>query len=342
MHETAVRSRLVIDPSAAMRRDFVPKRAASMQESGARAGPPYEHRVTRIVSALALALACAAHARAAEAKPACATKGAREHAELGVVRHRDPACLRSVWLGADLGGVVLPARLGLFDRTVWTLRTGPAWAIRLAPWMSLGGRHGLSVYDAETVRLRVHDHQVEAAAHPLSASRPGVHDRLAIGLETHAVLRSTVDGVQFKLGGVRDAVVYAGYGIDHTLTKRWSLGWHAHFRHAWVFRDTQRQLRAGARVAFFPTPAHRLAATAIGFFVDRSPTQAGGSVPRRGVYGQLGVEYSWMSKVGVGPALSVRYTTGFLTGEAPIYEARSESMSTSYADATVGLRFVWK
>jgi len=336
-----------IDPSAGSRRDFVPKRAASRREGGTGAATPYEQQVpraARILPALAVALACAGHARAADAapKPTCATKHAREHAELGVVRHRDPACLRGLWLGADLGGVVLPARLGLFDRTVWTLRTGPAWAIRLAPWLSAGGRHGLSVYDAGNVRLRVHDHQVEVAAHPLASARPGVHDRLSIGLETHAVLRSTVDGVQFKLGGVRDAVLYAGYGIDHRLTTRWSLGWHAHFRHAWVFRDTQRQIRAGARVAFFPTPAHRIAATAVGFFVDRSPTQAGGSVPRRGVYGQFGLEYSWMSRVGIGPALNVRYTTGFLTGEAPIYEARSESMSTSYADATLGLRFVWK
>jgi hypothetical protein len=298
----------------------------------------------RIFSALAIALACAGYSRAADAapKPACATKDAREHAELGVVRHRDPACLRSLWLGVDLGGVVLPARLGLFDRTVWTLRSGPAWAIRLAPWLSAGGRHGLSVYDAQSVRLRVHDHQVEVAAHPLAATNHRVHDRLAIGVETHAVLRSTVDGVQFKLGGVRDAVAYAGYGIDHVLTDRWHLGWHAHFRHAWVFKDTQRQLRAGARVAFFPTPAHRLAATATGFFVDRSPTQAGTSVPRRGVYGQLGLEYAWTSKVGIGPSLQVRYTTGFLTGEAPVYEVRSESMQTSYADATVGIRFVWK
>lgn len=305
--------------------------------------------MSRLVPAVVFALAFAGPATQSLAAPTsvCAKDGAktierRQHPELGVVRHSDPTCRRDVWLGVDLGGVVIPERVGLFDRTVWTMRTGPAWAIRLSPWLSAGGRHGLSLYDAGNVRLRVHDHQVELAAHPLQDARPGLHDRLAVGVETHAVLRSTVDGVQFRLGGVRDAVLYAGYGIDHSLTKRWSLGWHAHYRHAWVFRDTQRQIRAGARVAFFPTPAHRIAASAVGFFVDRNPDQAGVDVPRRGVYGQLGLEYSWMSRVGIGPALAVRYTTGFLGGEAPIYEVRAETMSQSYADATIGIRYVWR
>lgn len=290
--------------------------------------------------AIALASSTAAAVEPPGARDRCAA--VREHPELGIVRATDPACRRTVWLGADLGGVILPARLGLFDRTVWTLRSGPAWSVRLAPWLSAGGRHGLAMYDAGNVRLRVHDHQVELAAHPLAATRTRVHDRLAIGLETHAVLKSTIDGVEFKLGGVRDAVLYGGYGIDHRVAERWRVGWHAHFRHAWVFRDTQRQLRAGIRVAFSPRPAHALRATALGFLVDRSPTQAGRPMPRRGVYGQFGLEYAWMSRHGVGPVLAARYTTGFLTGEAPVYEFRSESLTASYADATIGLRVVWR
>lgn len=266
----------------------------------------------------------------------------REHPDLGAVRYGDPGCRRQVWLGVDLGGVVLPARLGLFDQTVWTLRSGPAWAIRLSPWLSAGGRHGLSVFDAANVRLRVHDHQVELAAHPAEQRRRGVHDRLTLGLETHAVLKSTVDGVEFRLGGVRDTVLYAGYGMEHRIATRLQLGWHLHFRNAWVFRDTQRQLRAGLRLAFSPRPAHRLVASAVGFGVDRSPTQAGRVMPRRGVYGQFAVEYAWMSRAGIGPVLQARYTTGFLTGEAPIYEFRAESLSAHYADATLGVRVVWR
>ncbi len=299
-------------------------------------------------AALGAVLALPAEAAAAatepptRAQPCTGARGGIEHPDLGTVRSRDPACRRTVWLGVDVGGVVIPGRLGLFDRTVWTIRTGPAWSVRLARRFSVGGRHGMSWYDSANVRLRVHDHQVELAAHLVAPAKPRMHDRLVVGVETHAVLQSKVDGIEFRLGGVRDIVAYVGYGIDHDVAARWRIGWHAHYRHAWVFRDTQRQLRAGIRVAFSPEPAHRLVASALGFVVDRHPEQAGRPMPRRGVYGQFGLEYGWMSRHGVGPYLAGRYATGFLTGEAPVYELRSESLSANYFDATAGVRVVWK
>jgi hypothetical protein len=266
----------------------------------------------------------------------------REHPDLGIVRHHDPQCPRTLHLGMDLGGVVLPAGLGPLDHQVWTLRGGPAWAIRVAPWLSFGGRHGITLYDAATIRVRVHDHQVETAAHPLVQAGVGrVHDRLVLGVETHSLFEAKVGEASFRLGGVRDVVGYVGYGIEHTLAPRWSLGWQAHFRHAWVFRDTQRQVRAAVRVAFLPRPAHRLALELTGFFVDRKPDQGGVDVPRRGVYGSVAGEYAWMSRAGVGPMLRARYTTGFLAGEAPIYEIRNESLQTHFADLTLGLRARW-
>ncbi|MBK8239303.1 MAG: hypothetical protein IPK74_27590 [Deltaproteobacteria bacterium] len=295
---------------------------------------------------LALATTSATPARAAEPAvvraPTCDPSDARAPIDLGQVRYLDPACRRSGWLGLDVGGVVLPARLGLFDRTVWTLRMGPAWAIRLAPWLSLGGRHGLSWYDAGNVRLRVHDHQLEAAAHPLVASgHARMHDRLAIGVETHTVLLARVDGLDFKLGGVRDVVAYAGYGISHRLSRRWSLAWHLQLRHAWVFVDTQRQLRAGVRASFEPRPRHRLALEALAYGIHRNPRQAGTQMPRTSLHAQIAGEYAWLSRHGVGPTLRLRYATGFLAGEAPIYEVREESLSTSYVDLTIGLRARW-
>lgn len=274
--------------------------------------------------------------------PTCAERSARGSIDLGNARYLDPECPRMAWLGLDLGGVVLPARLGLFDRTVWTLRVGPAWAIRLTPWLSLGGRHGLSWYDAGSVRLRVHDHQLEASAHPLVASgHARLHDRLAIGVETHAVLLSRVDGIDFKLGGVRDVVAYAGYGISHRVARRWSIAWHLQLRHAWVFVDTQRQLRAGLRVAFEPRAGHRLALEGLAYGIHRNPRQAGTLLPRTSLHAQIAGEYTWLSRRGVGPAVRLRYATGFLAGEAPIYEVRAESLSASYVDLTIGLRARW-
>jgi hypothetical protein len=263
----------------------------------------------------------------------------REQPDLGVVRFHDPRAPRSIHLGFDFGGVVLPAGFGPIDRTVWMLRGGPGWSIRVAKWLSLGGRHGIALYDAGKARLRAHDHQLEAALHPVvQAGIRSMHDRLAIGVETHALLESRVGGTPFELGGVRDTIVYLGYGMEYRLAGRWTLGWLAHYRHAWVYRDTQRQVRGAMRVAFLPGKGHRVALELTGLFVDRNPDQAGVKLPRRGVYGQVAGEYAWMSKVGVGPFLRARVASGFLGGEAPIFEIRHETLRTPWADVTAGVR----
>ncbi len=266
-----------------------------------------------------------------------------EHPDLSIIRYDDPRCRRTAWLGVDVGGVVVPARLGLFDRTLWTVHVTPSWSVRIAKWLSIGGRHQLAWYDAENIRLRVHGHQLELAAHPVEAvGFARVHDRVVAGVETHAIMKAKVGEATFKLGGVRDTVFYLGYGMDHALAKRWTLGWAAQFRHAWVYVDTQRQVRASVRAAFHPRPAHRLAAEAVGFVVHRNADQAGTPLPRTGVYGQFAADYGWMSRVGVGPMIRVRASTGFLSGEAPVWEIREEALDAPFGELIVGIRGVWR
>lgn len=329
---------------------------------------PRAHETTRVrgaraVGSLAFALAALASAQveAAPAPPAepparavappvatrpdpfACDRTRPEHPDLSTIRYDDPHCRRTAWLGVDVGGVALPARLGLFDRTLWTVHVTPAWSVRLAKFLSIGGRHQMAWYDAQNIRLRVHGNQLELAAHPVEAAGwSRVHDRLVAGVETHAIVKAKVGEATFKLGGVRDTVAYFGYGMDHALAKRWTLGWGAQFRHAWVYVDTQRQVRASVRAAFFPRPAHRLAAEAVGFVVHRNPDQAGTPLPRVGVYGQFAGEYAWMSRIGLGPMLRVRASTGFLSGEAPVWEIREESLDAPFAEAIVGLRAVWR
>ena len=266
-----------------------------------------------------------------------------EHPDLSTIRYDDPRCRKTAWLGVDVGGVVVPARLGLFDRTLWTVHVTPSWSVRIAKWLSLGGRHQMAWYDAENIRLRVHGQQLELAAHPVEATgHARLHDRLLVGVETHAIMKAKVGGVSFKLGGVRDTVAFFGYGMDHAIAKRWTLGWAAQFRHAWVYVDTQRQVRASVRAAFHPRPAHRLAAEAVGFVVHRNADQAGTPLPRVGAYAQFAADYGWMSRFGVGPMVRVRASTGFLSGEAPVWEIREEALDAPYGELIVGLRGVWK
>lgn len=236
----------------------------------------------------------------------------------------------------------MPRRLGLFNRTVWTVHVTAPWAIRVTPWLSFAGRHSLVWYDAQNVRLRLHNHQVESAFHPLVASgHRRLHDRLAIGIETHTVVQSRVGDVDFKLGGIRDVVLYAGYGVDHQLGRRWSLGWHGQLRQVWVFVNTQRQARFGLRTTFMPAVAHRIALDAQVYVVTRDPHQAGNKLSRLNTYVQAAVDYGWMSRRNVGPWLRLRYTSGFMSGEVPVYEIREESLRAHYAEFVVGVHGTW-
>jgi hypothetical protein len=262
------------------------------------------------------------------------------HPDLGTVRYRDPTLRRTLWAGFDLSGAYVPKKLGLLDRTVWMVQVVPAWALALTPWLAVGGRHGLTWYDAQNIRLRVHTHQLELSGAPLRW-HPRLRDRLAAGFEVHDVKQATVDGIDFRLGGFRDVVGLVGYGIEHRLAPRWRLGWQVQLRHAWVLLDTQRQVRGSARATFLPRPPHALGLEVVGFYVNRNPDQAGTTLPPNTVHGQIALDYAWMSRAGVGLVVRGRLLSSFMSGEAPVYEIREESLEAAYGELVVGLRVVW-
>lgn len=311
----------------------------------------------RAARALSLALGCVAAlpsiALAAESAPAAigepatangaAAPAATELPDLGTIRYRDPTTRRALWLGVDAGGVYLPASLGVFSRTVWTAHTAGAWALAITPWLAAGGRHALVWYDATNVRLRMHHHELELSGRPTAVlNTPRMFDRLALGVEFHTLRKSIIDGEDFFIGGIKDVVVRLGYGIEHVLHPRWRLGWNVQGRYASVFRDSQRHLRAGARVTFLPRPQHGLGLEAVAFMVHRDADQFGTPFPRLTGHGQFALQYDWLGRRGVGLMVRARYTTGFLSGEAPVYELREESLTASYAELVLGVRAVWR
>jgi hypothetical protein len=254
--------------------------------------------------------------------------------ELGPIRYRDPERRRTLWLGVDASGTYLPASLGLSDRATWTLRPAGAWAFALTPWLALGGRHELAWYDSGDQRIRVQGNQVELSSRPLAATRSNdaLDDRLAVGVTTHAL--------RWSDQGLQDTIVSLGYGLDHLLGSRWRLGWHAQGRYAWVGHDTQRQVRLSTRLAFNPRPAHRLTLEAVGYYVNRDAL-VDPPRPRHSGYGQFGIGYAWVGRAGLGPWTNVRATTGFLSGEAPLYELREEALEAAYGEVLVGMLARW-
>jgi hypothetical protein len=263
------------------------------------------------------------------------------HPDLGTIRYHDPAGRRELWLGLDTGGIAIPRRVSPLDRRLWLVHLTPAWALAVWPRFTIGGRHSVTVYDAENIRLWTHGHMLEASARVMK-QRPRLIDRASMGIEVHRVERSIVEGVDFKLGGIRDTVMHFGYGLEHGLAPWLWLGWRAHFRHAWVFVDTQRQLRGSVRAAFLPAPRHRVSLELVGFYVHRNADQAGTPLPRHSVHGQILGEYAWMSRKNVGVTVGARYSTSFFSGESPIFEIREESLNADYGEVNVGLRVAWE
>jgi hypothetical protein len=261
--------------------------------------------------------------------------------DLGTIRYHDPPGHKRAWFGVDGGGVAVPAAVSGIGRRVWSAYAAPTWALALLPRLALAGRHKLAWYDAGSVRLRIHVHELELSGRTLE-HRPRLRDRPSFGVETHEVKLGSLDGAEFRLGGLRDVVLHLGYGLEHDLTPRLQLGWRVHARHAWVFRDTQRQGRVSLRLAMLPRERQRLALELVGYYVNRDPAQAGRSIPRHSLHGQVQGEYTWLGARGVGLFVGARYCTGFLSGEAPIYEIRSESLRAHYGEAFAGLRMVWE
>lgn len=297
-------------------------------------------------SLLALTLASRATVAAAgategvEAAPA-SVAGSQPLPDLGAIRYHDPPRRKQSWLGIDGGGVAVPGATSGLGRRVWSARMTPSWALALLPRLAIGGRHELAWYDAGNIRLRVHAHALELSGRTLR-ERPRLRDRPSIGVEVHDLAQSVVDGVDFRLGGVRDVVLQLGYGMEHQLARGVHLGWRTHLRHAWVLRDTQRQVRASTRLALLPWERHRFALELSGFYVNRDRDQAGVPIPRHSFHGQVLGEYSWLGARGVGLAVGARYCTSFMAGEAPIYELRHESLRASYGEVFAGLRIAWE
>ena len=264
--------------------------------------------------------------------------------DLERVRYRDPKGKREIWMGFEVGGVALPQSLGLFSRRVWTVHGTPSWSVALLPWLALGGRHAVVLYDAVNIRLRAHDHQLELSARTLALrSKPrNFVDRVSLGVSTHAIKKTTVDGLQVKPGGLNDTILHVGYGLSHDLGRRWRLDWQVQGRWAWVFRDTQRHVRGAVRGSVYLARQHRLAGQLVGFYVNRDENQAGNPLPRNAVYGQIAGEYSWMSRVGVGPLVRARLLSSFRSGEAPAYEIREEALNATYGELIVGVRGIWR
>lgn len=262
--------------------------------------------------------------------------------ELGPIRYRDPESRRTLWLGFDVSSTYLPTSFGLSSSAVWTTRPAGAWAFALTPWLALGGRHEIAWYDTQDRRIRVHGHQVELSSRPLAASRSthALDDRLALGVTTHAIQWSDEGGTTSNPAGQQDTILHLGYGLDHLLGTRWRLGWRAQGRYAWVGSDTQRHARVSTRLAFHPRPPHRLSLDAVGYYVNRD-SGVDPPRPRNSFYGQLGLGYSWVGSSGVGPWTRVRATSGFMSGEAPVYEQRTESLSAGYGEVLVGMLARW-
>ncbi|MCA9653398.1 MAG: hypothetical protein H6712_05750 [Myxococcales bacterium] len=282
-----------------------------------------------------------------EAGPTAADEGAAASEprgerlpDLGTIRYHDPLTRGRSWLGVDVHGVGLPASNDL-GRPVWMAAVTPAWAHALSSRLTLGGRHEMSWYDASNIRLRIHSHELQLSGR-LMRDRPRLRDRPAVGMEVHDVSKSVVDGVEFRLGGIRDFVLQLGYGLEHDLGRWIQLGWRVDARAAWVFTSTQRQLRASLRAALLPRPNHRLSLELVGFYVNRDAEQAGQPTAIHSVHGQVVAEYVWMGPGRVGLVAGARYATSFRSGEAPLFELREESLQRSYAEMLAGLRVVWE
>jgi len=266
--------------------------------------------------------------------------------DVGEIRYRDPRAMRQIWAGLAVSGVVLPQRLGLFDRRVWTARVHPTWAIALAKGVAIGGRHGLTWYDAtsaaSSVRSRVHEHEVEFSVSPLRwLGRDRAEDRLVVGYGVHSIETVRVGGQDFKFGGLRDSALSLGYAREHKVGYRWALAWRIDGRYVWVYLDTQRQLRASARITVTLRTRSRVWLEGIVYGVHRDEDQAGNPLPRLSAHGQFRLGYGWMSAYGVGAIVIARLNTGFLSGEAPVYEIREEALNTVYGELLVGLQAVF-
>lgn len=256
-------------------------------------------------------------------------------------------CERPIAMRVSGTGIYLPAALIRGDDSLWTFRPAGDWAINLHRRVAIDGSSSVVVYETANTRLRVHDHRVALAGAPARHRlRAGHEDRLEFSAATHTLilLRIQNDGTwqDFDIGGVRDLVLRLGYGIDHTIAPRFSLGWQVRPGFAWVFLDTQRLLHVATRATLRPRPNHELALTLGGHLVHRDESQFGaGDLDRVSLHGEAGLAWSWLSRRGVGLTVAGRGLSSLFSGEAPLYEVRSETLRTPYAELTAGVLAAW-
>ena len=268
---------------------------------------------------------------------------------LQTVRYRDPTEKGSVQLGYDIGGIYVPASWGLLERSedpdigeqdVSTVRHGPAWAMALGSRIAVAGRHQMIRFSADDRELRVTHHELQLSGRPFFDPQrdPTIHERAAVGLEYHDVNEFVVGGQDFSVGGVTDRVFHLGYGLEHSLWRHYFLAYRLQWRWAKLGPSKQQHLRAATRVGWELAEGHEIFAEGVLFFVMREEEQRGKALPTETFHAQMAGQYHWMSDYHLGLFVEGRAFTGFLSGQAPVYELETSALSQRYAEVTFGVR----
>ena len=66
--------------------------------------------------------------------------------------------------------------------------------------------------------------QVELRSSSGNAVTAVTRAMLAVGVSTHSIEKTTIDGLDVEPGGLDDTIFHVGYGLSHDLGKRWRLG----------------------------------------------------------------------------------------------------------------------
>ena len=299
---------------------------------------------------LVAALVAFAPAPSAHPEPEVPAAASDPLPALGLERFAWPTQPRQLWLGLGVGGIYLPSSLSGFSRNAWTISTPMTWSLAPTRRVAFGGRHSMVWYDASDTRTRLSDHSGEFVV-DVSRLDPRRQHRVSATADLLELdkFRVNESGVELGIGGVRSTVLGLGYSARFVLGSAWVLGWQAHLRYAWVFSNTQRQARVALRGEYYPRPNQNISATLVGHFVHRDEEQYAKNLTRTTVHGQLRVGYGWMSRAltegprpfHLGWYVNLRAATSFLSGEAPVYEVRNDTLTTPYGDAHVGMHARW-
>ena len=261
--------------------------------------------------------------------------------DLGLIRYRDPRGPRTIWLGLEVAGMIVPAAWIDRRRAAWSASPIGSWAIGLGDRFAVGGRHEVQWLQSGTVRLRTHLHRLHLST-SLRRRSEDHRDRLAVTVETQRVLSTVVDETDFEVGGLDAVAVGLGYGFAHRLGLGWGLGWRVHSRYAKVLRNDQLQIRVSIRPEYEPAVGHRISVELVGAWNDDLTTSRRLFRPKHGLTGQLALSYGWLCARNVGPWVELRGYSSVRTGEVPLYQIRPEAADLPFGTAILGLRALWK